>query len=232
MGWCVVGPLNSESSSLLCHKVSVKDNGIENLLKKLYEIDEVPPVPVKAVEVSQDDLKFLEIMNSEVRKIDGHYEIPLPFREKDTTIVSNFQMAEKRLFSLKRRFDRDEKFKQDYVSSLSWLLEKGYAKKVTDIYPEGTNWFIPHHGVYHPRKKKLRVVWDCSSVSGGVCLNDLLLQGPDLTNDLLGVLIRFREEKVAFMADIEAMFYQVRVPKNQRSFFQFLWWEDGDTNRP
>lgn len=136
------------------------------------------------------------------------------------------------MFGLKRRFEKDEKFKKDYKSSVSTLLEKGYARKVSCDYPEGKNWFIPHHGVYHPRKSKLRVVWDCSSSTGGVSLNDLLLQGPDLTNDLLGVLIRFREEKIVFMADIEAMYYQVKVPKKQRGFFQFWWWEDGDTSRP
>ncbi|MEM7299252.1 MAG: hypothetical protein AAF391_13420, partial [Bacteroidota bacterium] len=200
--------------------------------KKLYEIESVPSVPVESYEVSQDDLKFLEVMNSDVEKIDGHYVIPLPFREKNPSIVNNIKTAGRRLISLKRKFEKDEKFKNDYISSVSILLEKGYARKVSSVYPEGKNWYIPHHGVYHPRKKKLRVVWDCSSVTNGVSLNDLLLQGPDLTNDLLGVLMRFREEKVAFMADIEAMFYQVKVPENQRGFFQFLWWEDGDTSRP
>ena len=232
LGWCIVGPLNSDSLAFSCHRVSVKDNGVENMLKKLYEIESVPSVPVEGDEVSQDDLKFMEIMNSDVEKVDGHYVIPLPFRDKNASIGNNLRTAERRLFGLKRRFEKDEKFKNDYISSVSTLLEKGYARKVSCDYPEGKNWFIPHHGVYHPRKGKLRVVWDCSSSTGGVSLNDLLLQGPDLTNDLLGVLIRFREEKIAFMADIEAMFYQVKVPKNQRGFFQFLWWEDGDTSRP
>jgi len=49
-----------------------------------------------------------------------------------------------------------------------------------------------------------------------------------MTNPLVGVLTRFRQEPVAFMADIEAMFYQVLVPANQRDFLQFLWWPDGD----
>ena len=32
---------------------------------------------------------------------------------------------------------------------------------------------------------------------------------PDLTNQIVGILPRFREGRVAFMEDIEAMFYQV-----------------------
>ena len=32
------------------------------------------------------------------------------------------------------------------------------------------------------------------------------------------------------MGDIEAMFYQVRVPVYQRDFLRFLWWPGGDLN--
>ena len=51
--------------------------------------------------------------------------------------------------------------------------------------------------------------FDCSAEYEGEALNKHLLQGPDLTNKLVGVLSRFRQEPVAFMADIEAMFLQV-----------------------
>nr|XP_006821169.1 PREDICTED: uncharacterized protein LOC102805354 [Saccoglossus kowalevskii] len=56
----------------------------------------------------------------------------------------------------------------------------------------GRGWYIPHHGVYHPKKpQKIRTVFDCSAKCQGMALNDLLLQGPDLTNNLVGVLLRF-----------------------------------------
>ncbi len=80
-------------------------------------------------------------------------------------------------------------------------------------------------------KGKLRVVFDCSAKTIGISLNDHLLQGPDLTNSLVGVLTRFREEPVAFMADIECMFYQVCVPVHQRNYLRFLWWPDGDLSK-
>ena len=38
-----------------------------------------------------------------------------------------------------------------------------------------------------------------------------LMQGPDLMNSLVGVVIRFRQERIALAADIEAMFHQVHV---------------------
>ena len=50
-----------------------------------------------------------------------------------------------------------------------------------------------------------------------------------MTNSLIGVFQRFRKEEVAFTADIEAMFHQVRIPEDQRRLVRFLWWSDGDT---
>ena len=93
----------------------------------------------------------------------------------------------------------------------------------------GKTWFIPHHGVYHPHKPgKICVVFDCSAKYKGKSLNDLLLKGPGLTNSLLGVLTRFRQEHVAVMVDIEVMFHQVKVPDTDRSYLRFLWWPNGD----
>ena len=42
-------------------------------------------------------------------------------------------------------------------------------------------------------------------------LNDALMQGPHLSSDLVGVLIRFRKELIAVTGDIPAMFHQVKV---------------------
>ena len=66
----------------------------------------------------------------------------------------------------------------------------------------------------------------------GVSLNNQLISGPDLTNQLVGVLTKFREEQVAFIADVEAVFHQVRVLEDQRSLLRFLWWENGDIRNP
>ena len=72
------------------------------------------------------------------------------------------------------------------------------------------------HGMYHPAKPgKTRVVFDCSVEYLGYALKKQLIPGPDLTNQIVGVLISFREEQVAFMGDTEAMFYEVQIPKCQ-----------------
>ena len=73
---------------------------------------------------------------------------------------------------------------------------------------------------------KIRIVFDFAAKDQEVCPNDHLLQGPDLTNNLVGVLLRFRKEKIAIAADVEEMFLQVRVPVRDRGALRFLWWCD------
>ena len=66
---------------------------------------------------------------------------------------------------------------------------------------------LPQHGVYHPNKPgKIRVVFDLSAEHHGVSINKEFLPGPDLTNQIVRVLLRFREEPVAVTSDIEAMY--------------------------
>ena len=90
-----------------------------------------------------------------------------------------------------------------------------------------------HHGVFHPQKKdKIRVVFDAAALHDGVSLNSPLRQGPDLMNSLLGVLLRFRQDPVALVADIEGMFNQVRVQPEDADALGFLWWEDNILEKP
>ena len=75
------------------------------------------------------------------------------------------------------------------------------------------------------------MVFDCAAEYESESLNKHLLQGPDLTNNLTGVLCRFRQELIAFICDIEAMFHQVKVNEEHRDLLRFLWWEDGDLTK-
>ena len=97
---------------------------------------------------------------------------------------------------------------------------------------DGKVWYLPHHPVVNPNKEKPRIVFDCAAQHRGVSLSSRVLQGPDLTNKLVGVLTRFRLHQVALMADVEAMFHQVRVKTDDQDALRFLWWPRGNTNEP
>ena len=85
-------------------------------------------------------------------------------------------------------------------------------------------WYLPHHPVKHPHKPgKVGRVCKAASMFKGVSLNDKLLSGPYLLRNLVGIVFRFREYEIAVTADIESMFLQLAVPKEQCKCLSFLW---------
>ena len=108
------------------------------------------------------------------------------------------------------------------------IVAKGYARKSTTEAASEKTQYLPHHSVYHANKSGKRRVLFNLSVEEDVlterrCLNKELLSRLDLTNQIVGVLLRFREEQIAVIGDIKAMYHQVKVPKDQWSFLKFLW---------
>ena len=112
------------------------------------------------------------------------------------------------------------------------LLTDGSAERVSEHkvnLSNGTVWYIPYHAVTNPAKlDKVRIIYDCSAKAKGVSLNNQTMQGPDLTNKLVNILLRFRQFRHGIMANIEAMYYQVRVPVHDRNALHFLWYNDNE----
>jgi len=141
-------------------------------------------------------------------------------------------LAEHRLKLLRRRLAKDPDLFQKYSAFIDNLLHRAYARKVPDHQVnrsgEATS-FLPRHTVFHPKKpEKVRVVFDCAAKYRGVPLNDVLLQGPDMNNSLIGVLARSRQERIVILADVESMFYRVRVRPGDPDVVRFLWWPGND----
>ena len=139
-------------------------------------------------------------------------------------------MAELRLRSLRRKLEKNPELSERYAEGMEDLLSKGYAIEVPQSEvgrQDGKVWYLPHHAVVNPNKEKPRIVFDCAAQHHGVSLNSKVLQGPDFTNKLVGVLTRFRLHQVALMADVEAMFHQVRVKTDDQDALRFLWWPQG-----
>ena len=78
------------------------------------------------------------------------------------------------------------------------LIQEGYSEKVTEEARKEKEWYVPHHpAVSSTKNTKVLIVFDCAAKYEGVALNDRKLQGPDLTNGLFGILLRFRQYPVA-----------------------------------
>ena len=71
---------------------------------------------------------------------------------------------------------------------------------------------------------KIRVVSDACARYKNTFLNENLQKGPDLLNNLAGILLRFRKVRYYVMADIEKMFHQDLVREQDREAQWFVWW--------
>ena len=247
LGWVVRGPVGvSSPRSANVNLCTVQDMNITDTLKKMYEEDFVEKQPLRnhTVEAEMCNASFsvedkfaLNQMKSSIRVTEnGHYEMGLLWKENAEKLPENKFMAENRLKGLKKKLEANAKLKEMYTETLEGYISEGHAKEVIDKQSSAEqSWYIPHHGVFHPHKPdKVRVVFDCAARSGRaqLSLNDCLLQGPDFITSLIGVLLRFRQERVAIQADIKAMFHQVFVSEQHRSALKFLWWKGGDLTRP
>ena len=109
------------------------------------------------------------------------------------------------------------------------MLDNGHAEKAPNLRDDEEFWFLPIFAVYHPRKPgQARVVFDSSAQFRGSSLNEVLLTRPDLTDSLLGVLLRFRQGPVEVVADVQQMFHYFYVNREHRNYLRFLWHDDND----
>ena len=85
------------------------------------------------------------------------------------------------------------------------LILKGYVRESTSTVETRKCSYLPHHGLFHPNKpEKVCVVFDSKAEFHGTSINKTLLSVTDFTNLISGVLLRFREEKIAVSGDIIA----------------------------
>ena len=145
-------------------------------------------------------------------------------------LPNNSYSAMGQLKSLERRLQKDT-LQKSYQETNDTDLKAGFVRKVEQMELNDTidklQSFLPHHPVIKPHKPgKVRRVWNASAKYQSTALNDQLLPGPDLLHSLIGIIIRFREHKIALSVDIEAIFHQVAVPSDDNRCLQFLWRED------
>ncbi|CAH0404948.1 unnamed protein product [Chilo suppressalis] len=134
---------------------------------------------------------------------------------------------------LLRKFSTDSDYAARYKIEMARLFENNYARELSDkeLKDDFSHvWYLAHFGVQNPNKPgKLRLVFDEAGRVDNICLNDYLITGPDLYNSLFGIMLRFRENKIAIIADIKDMFLRIKVRKEDQNVCRFLWQESTDS---
>jgi hypothetical protein len=74
----------------------------------------------------------------------------------------------------------------------------GYMEPVTQATTNSTEYYLPHHVVVKESSSttKVRVVFDGpAKTTTGISLNDILMVGPTVQQDLFSIVMRFRTHK-------------------------------------
>ena len=154
----------------------------------------------------------------------------MPFKKCQNHIASNNKrLASTRLKSLVKRLRSNTELFESYSDIFKQQLQEGIIEEVTDSTAPGEGeYFMPHHPVQRPDKAttKLRIVFDASSKMRAKSLNDVLHSGPNLFTPLFDILIRFRQNRIALVADIKQAFLQVKIDEKHRDFLRFIWIKD------
>ena len=131
--------------------------------------------------------------------------------------------------SLRKTTQRNPSLQQTLVDTFTELITENWIEPVEENICVGVNftWYLPF---FVTKTAKPRVVYDGSATFKGISLNQIVLSGENLFNNLLDVLIRFRLGKFACVADLSKCFFQVRLPKNQQNLFRLVWFKDNNKN--
>lgn len=196
---------------------------------------EVKPCVCEADKLSEVERVEAEIISKSCQKVGNQWMIPYPWKKDPNLLPDNKSLALRRLESMERRLKSKPDQAEAYDKQMVEMLEMNFCRKLTQDEMEnyeGPVHYIPHHAVVRPEKKStpVRIVFNSSSMFQGHQLNEYWMKGPDLLNNLFGVVLRFREREVALVGDISKMYHRILISEHDQHVHRFLW-RNLDTHR-
>jgi len=156
--------------------VSCEEISLSRQLEDFWRVESYGTEKQSLKSMSVEDHNAMKIIDDNISKVDGYYQISLLWKEEVSGLPFNRAAAEARLQYLKRRFSRDPGLEATYRAVIDDYVIKGYARKLT---PEeaaknsNITWYLPHHPVFNVNKpQKCRVVFDAAAKFNGTSLND------------------------------------------------------------
>ncbi|XP_059091770.1 uncharacterized protein LOC131887232 [Tigriopus californicus] len=233
LGWVARGCIQEDQGvNPYVHFVQAEEGNLDQRLSEFFATETFGSELKKSGGkiLNLQDQYALKLIKETTKKLpdEAGYEVALPWVPGIPKPKNNRSLALKRFEGLERRFQRDSNFKKAYAKAMGTYLSQGYAKLIEqpNELDHSSQAFLPHHGVWKKCGVKIRIVFDSAAKYEGRSLNDCLLTGPSLQNDIFDIMIRFREGDVAVAGDIEAMFSRVRLLEGDARYHRFLWREN------
>ncbi|XP_011884011.1 PREDICTED: uncharacterized protein LOC105571146 [Vollenhovia emeryi] len=227
LGWIISGPVFSDTDQTSLH-LSVHCTSLTSLgeeLKRFWEIEEPPQVQLSTPLEEQCESHF---RSTHSRSADGRYVVRLPFKTDPPIDIGHSRYkAERLLQSLIRRFHSQPTLKNDYCAFMRDYADLGHMRPApASSTPPNQTYFVPHHPVFcaDSTTSKIRVVFNASSVtSNGSSLNDHLHAGPKPQLDLPAIILKWRQFRYVYSADVAKMYRQILIDERDIDFQRILW---------
>ena len=113
--------------------------------------------------------------------------------------------------------------KDTLTNTFAELINDEWIEDVGEVGSDHPAWYLPF---FVTKQDKPRVVYDGAATVAGVSLNQAVLAGTNLLNNLVEVLTRFRIGIFAAMADLSKCFFQLAMPEKQRDLFRIIWFKN------
>ncbi|XP_053685891.1 uncharacterized protein LOC128735430 [Sabethes cyaneus] len=224
-GWVVTGKCSVAASvkSVVCD-LAINYN-LDSLLEKFWESEDIG----QRHNYSPEESRCMEYFTKTTRRQpSGRYTVSYPRNDELLAKLGDSkEIAERRFLQIEKRLGRDEKLRDQYADFMKVYESMGHMKLIDDEHDTDVKrCFLPHHPVVKDDSTttKVRVVFDASAkTSSNVSLNDSLLVGPVIQEDLRSIILRSRTRQVMVVADIEKMFRQIEIHPEDRQFQCILW---------
>ena len=179
----------------------------------------------KLSQIEREEAKAIE---SSCQKAGNQWVVSYPWKRDPALLPDNKSQARKKLEATERRLMKNTEHAQAYDKQMVEMSEMAFCRQLSKQELEEYNGlihYISDHEVLRPESKStsVRIVFNSSAVFRGHRLNDYWMKGPDLPNDLFGVILRFRENEVSFIGDISKMYHRIRIPEADQHVHRFLW---------
>ena len=160
--------------------------------------------------------KELELIERGLIRKPKHWEVQYPWIKDPNTLADNYHIAYGMLKSTEKRLMRDKKRAVVYQEQMEDMLNRGVASKLNHSELkeyQGPVQYISHHEVINSKSSStpVRIVFNSSAKFNGLSLNDYWVKGPDLMNNMLGIILRFREGQFALAGDIKKMYHSIHM---------------------
>ncbi|XP_058448943.1 uncharacterized protein LOC131428901 [Malaya genurostris] len=196
-GWLVSGVANTEKQPFTSGILAISLQPLEESIARFWEIEELSKQPNYSVDEKQcEQLYSTTTVRDSIR-------IPRRFNF-DELLGETKTLALRRFYLLERKLNQNRKLKDEYHKFITEYIALGHMRLVdVRTHPSNRCCFLPHHVVTKEASTttKVRVVFDGSAnTTTGKSLNDALLVGPVVQDELLAIVLRFRMFPIAIVA--------------------------------